>query len=86
MSWLQYKNIVVLNISKYCVVHYWLTLFCVCVPQPVQRTFDYVLVAQKVEDDSDHRLQRRKLFIQALQKKNITVTVSLPHLFHLSHD
>ncbi|XP_074522638.1 anoctamin-9-like isoform X2 [Halichoeres trimaculatus] len=40
----------------------------------VHRTFDYVLVAQKVEDDSDHRAQRQKMFIQALQKKNITVT------------
>ncbi|KAM7015837.1 anoctamin-9 [Tautogolabrus adspersus] len=41
---------------------------------PTQRTFDYVLVAHKVEDDSDQRAQRQRAFIQQLQKKNITVT------------
>nr|XP_020497119.1 anoctamin-9-like [Labrus bergylta] len=41
---------------------------------PTHRTFDYVLVAHKVEDDSDQRAQRQRAFIQQLQKKNMTVT------------
>ncbi|XP_070821871.1 anoctamin-9-like [Chaetodon trifascialis] len=41
---------------------------------PTQRTFDYVLVAHKVDDDMDQRVQRQRAFIQQLEKKNITVT------------
>ncbi|XP_051235957.1 anoctamin-9 isoform X2 [Dicentrarchus labrax] len=41
---------------------------------PTQRTFDYVLVAHKVNDDTDQKAQRQKAFIQQLQKKNITIT------------
>lgn len=53
--------------------------------QPTQRTFDYVLVAHKVDDDMDQKAQRQRAFIQQLEKKNITVTVSLlPLLSHIS--
>ncbi|CAJ1048681.1 anoctamin-9 [Xyrichtys novacula] len=41
---------------------------------PVQRTFDYILVGEKVEDESDPKAQRQRAFIQQLQKKNMTVT------------
>nr|XP_046241075.1 anoctamin-9-like isoform X1 [Scatophagus argus] len=41
---------------------------------PVQKTFDYVLVAHKVNDDTDQKAQRQKAFIQELEKKNIAVT------------
>ncbi|KAM9765832.1 anoctamin-9 [Menidia menidia] len=40
---------------------------------PTQRTFDFILVADKVDDDSDQKAQRQKEFIQQLQKKRITV-------------
>lgn len=50
--------------------------------QPTQRTFDYVLVAHKIDDDTDQKAQRQKAFVQQLEKKNISVTVSLiPSLF-----
>lgn len=45
--------------------------------QPTQRTFDYVLVAPKVEEDVDQKAQRQSAFIQQLEKKNISITVSL---------
>ncbi|KAM8761881.1 anoctamin-9-like isoform 1-T1 [Acanthopagrus schlegelii] len=41
---------------------------------PTQRTFDYVLVATKVDDDTDQKAQRQRAFIQQLEKKNISVT------------
>lgn len=41
---------------------------------PAHRTFDYVLVAPKVDDESDQRAQRQAAFIQQLEKKNISVT------------
>ncbi|KAM9861038.1 anoctamin-9-like [Aulostomus maculatus] len=41
---------------------------------PSQRTFDYVLVAHKIDDDMDQKAQRQKAFIQQLEKKNISVT------------
>lgn len=41
---------------------------------PTQRTFDYILVAHKVDDDTDQKAQRQKAFIQQLEKKNIAVT------------
>uniref|UniRef100_A0A3Q3WXG4 Anoctamin n=1 Tax=Mola mola TaxID=94237 RepID=A0A3Q3WXG4_MOLML len=48
------------------------------VKQPAQRTFDYVLVAQKLDDIMDQKAQRQRAFIQQLEKKNITVM----HIFH----
>lgn len=55
------------------------------VKQPAQRTFDYVLVAQKLDDIMDQKAQRQRAFIQQLEKKNITVMVSLlPLLSHIS--
>nr|XP_020441450.1 anoctamin-9-like [Monopterus albus] len=44
---------------------------------PPQRTFDYVLVAHKVDDDKDQRAQRQRAFIQELEKKNISITTLL---------
>uniref|UniRef100_A0A671TIU3 Anoctamin n=1 Tax=Sparus aurata TaxID=8175 RepID=A0A671TIU3_SPAAU len=41
---------------------------------PVQRTFDYVLVATKVDDDTDQKAQRQRAFIQQLEMKNVSVT------------
>ncbi|XP_023281347.1 anoctamin-9-like [Seriola lalandi dorsalis] len=41
---------------------------------PPHRTFDYVLVAHKVDDDNNQKAQRQQAFIQQLEKKNITVT------------
>lgn len=41
---------------------------------PSQRTFDYVLVADKMDDEMDQKSQRQKAFIEQLEKKNITVT------------
>ncbi|XP_054868540.1 anoctamin-9-like [Amphiprion ocellaris] len=41
---------------------------------PSQRTFDYVLVADKVDDEMDQKSQRQKAFVEQLEKKNITVT------------
>ncbi|XP_069544681.1 anoctamin-9-like isoform X2 [Brachyistius frenatus] len=41
---------------------------------PTQRTFDYVLVGQRMNEDTDQKSQRQKAFIQQLEKKNITVT------------
>ncbi|XP_042290394.1 anoctamin-9 [Thunnus maccoyii] len=41
---------------------------------PTQRTFDYVLVAHKVEDDTDQRAQKQRAFIKQLEKKKIVVT------------
>ncbi|XP_070759929.1 anoctamin-9-like [Enoplosus armatus] len=43
-------------------------------PTATQRTFDYVLVAHKVNDDTDQKAQRQRAFIQQLEKKNIAVT------------
>lgn len=40
----------------------------------VQKTFDYVLVSQKHEHDTDHKIQRQRAFIQQLEKKNFYVT------------
>ncbi|CAK6961993.1 anoctamin-9 [Scomber scombrus] len=43
--------------------------------EATQRTFDYVLVADKADDDDDDvRVRKQKAFIQVLQKKNIEVT------------
>lgn len=39
-----------------------------------QRTFDYILVAHKVEDEMDQKAQRRRAFLGELERKNITVT------------
>ncbi|XP_051793748.1 anoctamin-9-like [Acanthochromis polyacanthus] len=41
---------------------------------PSHRTFDYVLVADKVDDEMDQKSQRQKAFIEQLEKKNIKVT------------
>ncbi|XP_075947042.1 anoctamin-9-like [Anarhichas minor] len=41
---------------------------------PTHRTCDYVLVAHKVDDDTDQKAQRQRAFIQQLEKKNITIT------------
>ncbi|XP_075907830.1 anoctamin-9-like [Nelusetta ayraudi] len=41
---------------------------------PTPRTFDYVLVAPKVEEDVDQKAQRQIAFIQQLEKKNISIT------------
>ncbi|XP_028433428.1 anoctamin-9 isoform X2 [Perca flavescens] len=41
---------------------------------PTQRTFDYVLVAHVVNDDTDQKAQRQRAFIQQLEKKKISVT------------
>ncbi|XP_072237165.1 anoctamin-9-like isoform X1 [Leuresthes tenuis] len=46
---------------------------------PTQRTFDFVLVADKVDDDSDQKAQRQRAFIQQLEKKNIKVTRIIQH-------
>ncbi|XP_050934137.1 anoctamin-9 isoform X2 [Lates calcarifer] len=40
-----------------------------------RKTFDYVLVAHKVDNDNNLKAQRQKAFIQELEKKNITVTI-----------
>ncbi|XP_063737217.1 anoctamin-9-like isoform X4 [Eleginops maclovinus] len=40
---------------------------------PTQRIYDYVLVAPRVEDDTDQKAQRQRGFIQKLEEKNITV-------------
>ncbi|TNN35949.1 hypothetical protein EYF80_053887 [Liparis tanakae] len=54
-------------------------------PMPNYRTFDYVLVAPKVDDEMDQKAQRQRAFIQQLEKKNISVTVSLlPSPSHMS--
>ncbi|KAM7406587.1 hypothetical protein PAMP_000958 [Pampus punctatissimus] len=42
--------------------------------EPTHKTFDYVLVADKVDDDTDLKAQRQKAFIQQLEKKKISVT------------
>ncbi|CAN9507320.1 unnamed protein product [Ophioblennius macclurei] len=39
-----------------------------------QKTFDYILVAQKLDDEHNHKCQRQKAFIQQLEKKNIKIT------------
>ncbi|KAG7235335.1 hypothetical protein INR49_002758 [Caranx melampygus] len=44
---------------------------------PTHRSFDYVLVAQKVNEDNNQKAQRQRAFIQQLEKKNITITVSV---------
>ncbi|XP_077941545.1 anoctamin-9 isoform X2 [Gasterosteus aculeatus] len=41
---------------------------------PTRKTFDYVLVAHIVGDDTDQKTVKQKAFIQQLEKKNITVT------------
>ncbi|XP_061593036.1 anoctamin-9 isoform X2 [Cololabis saira] len=40
---------------------------------PAQRTFDYILVADKVEDETDQKFMRQEAYIDELKKKNITV-------------
>ncbi|XP_035484945.1 anoctamin-9 isoform X2 [Scophthalmus maximus] len=42
-------------------------------PTATRRTFDYVLVAHKVDDDTNQKAQRQRAFIQQLEKKNIIV-------------
>lgn len=42
--------------------------------QPTHRTFDYVLVADKV--DNEQKTLRQEAFIAQLKKKNIHITVS----------
>uniref|UniRef100_A0A672YCK4 Anoctamin n=1 Tax=Sphaeramia orbicularis TaxID=375764 RepID=A0A672YCK4_9TELE len=44
--------------------------FCL---QPIHKSFDYVLVAHKLENDADLKAQRQKAFINQLEKKNIRV-------------
>ncbi|XP_029951045.1 anoctamin-9-like isoform X2 [Salarias fasciatus] len=39
-----------------------------------QRTYDYILVAQKQDDDLNQKSQRQKAFLQQLEKKNIKIT------------
>ncbi|MEQ2291477.1 hypothetical protein AMECASPLE_013729, partial [Ameca splendens] len=41
---------------------------------PIQRTCDYVLVANKVDDDTNQRSLRQSAFLEELKKKNIAVT------------
>ncbi|KAI3377205.1 hypothetical protein L3Q82_009110, partial [Scortum barcoo] len=41
---------------------------------PTHRTFDYILVAHKVDNDRDQKAQRQRAFIEQLEKKNITIT------------
>ncbi|XP_034437419.1 anoctamin-9-like isoform X3 [Hippoglossus hippoglossus] len=41
---------------------------------PTHRTFDYVLVAHKEDDDTHQKAQRQRAFIEQLEKKSITVT------------
>ncbi|XP_071755205.1 anoctamin-9 [Centroberyx gerrardi] len=41
---------------------------------PTQRSYDYVLVANKVDPADTQKAQRQEAFIQQLQKKNIRVT------------
>ncbi|CAK6961992.1 anoctamin-9-like [Scomber scombrus] len=43
-------------------------------PTATRRTFDYVLVADKVDDEDDQKAQKQKAFIKLLEKKNIKVT------------
>jgi hypothetical protein len=50
---------------------------CVCFPQHQQRTYDYVLVADKVEDQDHPKFLKQVAFIDHLRKKNMKVTVSL---------
>lgn len=45
--------------------------------QPAQRTFDYVLVAHKQDDETDQKALRQTAFIQQLEKKNFQVSVRL---------
>uniref|UniRef100_A0A3Q0T7S0 Anoctamin n=1 Tax=Amphilophus citrinellus TaxID=61819 RepID=A0A3Q0T7S0_AMPCI len=53
------------------------TVWCFVVfKQPTQRTFDYVLVANKVDDEQ--KSLRQEAFIEQLKKKNIAVTM-IPH-------
>ncbi|KAM8888016.1 anoctamin-9-like [Synchiropus picturatus] len=41
---------------------------------PIPRSYDYVLVADKIDDEEDQRTLRQKAFIEQLEKKNISVT------------
>uniref|UniRef100_A0A672FTD8 Anoctamin n=1 Tax=Salarias fasciatus TaxID=181472 RepID=A0A672FTD8_SALFA len=41
---------------------------------PNPRTYDYILVAQKQDDDLNQKSQRQKAFLQQLEKKNIKIT------------
>ncbi|XP_029353573.1 anoctamin-9-like isoform X2 [Echeneis naucrates] len=41
---------------------------------PAHRTFDYVLVAHKVDNDNNQKSQRQQAFIEQLKKKNISIT------------
>ncbi|KAM9832261.1 anoctamin-9-like [Neosynchiropus ocellatus] len=41
---------------------------------PIPKSYDYVLVADKVDDEEDQRTLRQKAFIEQLEKKNISVT------------
>nr|XP_019935418.1 PREDICTED: anoctamin-9-like isoform X3 [Paralichthys olivaceus] len=43
---------------------------------PTHRTFDYILVAHKEDDDTHQKAQRQRAFIQQLEKKSISITVS----------
>lgn len=56
-------------------VHY--DKVCVVFEQPPHKTFDYVLVAQIVDHEKDHKAQKRRAFVEQLEKKNISVTVSV---------
>uniref|UniRef100_A0A8C7I3H6 Anoctamin n=1 Tax=Oncorhynchus kisutch TaxID=8019 RepID=A0A8C7I3H6_ONCKI len=47
---------------------------CVCFPQHQQRTYDYVLVADKVEDQDHPKFLKQVAFIDHLRKKNMKVT------------
>lgn len=40
---------------------------------PVQKSYDYVLVGHKLENDADLKAQRQKAFINQLEKKNVKV-------------
>lgn len=52
-------------------------IVCFVFDQPAYKTFDYVLVAHLVDHEKDHKAQKRKAFIEQLEKKHIFVTVSL---------
>ncbi|KAM4743800.1 anoctamin-9 isoform 2-T2 [Anableps anableps] len=41
---------------------------------PTQRTFDYVLVANKVDDEAVDESQKQRAFLDELKKKNIAIT------------
>lgn len=53
---------------------------------PTQRSYDYVLVSDKVEDQEDHKFMKQMAFIDQLKKKNMKITVSFFHISIYHHD